>query len=84
MPAVATGSTIALVTDRSQTAPTSRRAMPTTSHAVSPASRSQPGAEKTPRSSVGSISTYSSPPAPPPAAGSPPSRRRKRPRIIGI
>ena len=46
--AVITGATIASVSDRIQTAPTTRRISPTSSQAVSPRSRSQPGVDEHP------------------------------------
>ena len=55
--AVIKGTTIVCVSVSSQTAPTRKSATPTSSHAVRPMSRSQPGAAKTPESSLASIST---------------------------
>ena len=57
--AVTTGITIVCVSDRSHTMPTSRSPIPTSSHAMTPSSRSQVGAAKMPESSRASISTNS-------------------------
>src|SRR5436190_14900973 len=77
-PAVITGVTMTSVSVRTHTIPTRSAVTPTNSHAVSPMSRSQEGAAKTPVSSAASISTNSSVSTP----GSPSRlRRRRRPRI---
>ena len=55
--AVTTGMTIVFVSASSVTAATISAAMPTSSHASTPKSRSQLGAAKTPDSSPGSRST---------------------------
>ena len=60
IPAVSSGSTITWVSASSHTIPTRNTATPTSSHAVSPTSRSHCGTVKIPVSWRGSISMYSS------------------------
>ena len=55
--AVITGATMVCVSEASQTRPTRSSATPTRSQEVRPTSLSQPGAAKTPVSSLASIST---------------------------
>ena len=77
--ATITGTTITEVSAASQIAPPMNSPTPTSSHAISPTSRSHCGTVKIPLSCPGSISMYSSASRP----GAPPSRwRLRRPRII--
>jgi hypothetical protein len=78
--ATITGTTMVSVSASSQTAPTRKAAMPTSSHAAIPASRSHPGAAKNPVSSAGSSSMYSSAAASPSRFG----ERRRRVRIMRL